>query len=163
MKSYLFSLCLLCSMAATAQTLDVPKVTYAAEADYARQHDKVIEVVNHLQNFPADVYTTRRKEAVSYLTTWFNGTPDVDLTLEAFTVPYLGYGESKVIYLGEYAKQLLREPEADRLTLNLAAMESVLNYYRDNIDVFGRDAAFDKLAKLQEKGKLAKFIEKQLS
>ncbi len=163
MKNYLFSLCLLCCTAAAAQTLNVPSVTYASGDDYARQNDKVVEIVNHLQNFPADVYTTRRKEAVSYLTTWFEGTPDVDLTLEEYTQPYLQYGEARVIYLGEYAKQMLREPETDRLSLNLAAMESVLNYYRDNIDVFGKNAAFDKLAKLQEKGKLAKFIEKQLS
>ncbi len=163
MKLYLILLLLCCSVLVAAQPLEVPEVTYSSAADYMRQNDKVVEVVNHLQNFPADVYTARRKEAAAYLLKWLAGTPDVTVTLESYAVPYLKYGESMIIFMGEYAKQLLREPGDDRLACNLAAMESVLNYYRDNLDVFGRDTEYEKLAKLQEKGKLARFIEKQLN
>ncbi|WP_116127048.1 hypothetical protein [Lewinella sp. IMCC34183] len=163
MKQYLLPVFLFSSLFAAAQTLTIPDVTYDGPEDYAAQHDKIIEVVNHLENFPADVYTDHRQDAAAYLMTWLQGSPDVTVTVETYAAPLMGYGESLVIFMGEYAKHVIQDPEADVLTYNVAAMESVINYYRDNVDVFGRNKAFDKLAKLQEKGRLEKYIGKQLS
>ena len=163
MKQYLLPVFLSCSFFAAAQQIDVPEVEYRSEADYAAQHEKVIEVINHLENFPADVYTEQRKQAAAYLMTWLQGSPDVTVTVQSYAAPLLGYGESLVIFMGEYAKHVIRNPEGDELTYNVAAMESVINYYRDNVDVFGRNKDFDKLVKLQEKGKLEKYIDKQIS
>ena len=163
MKQYLLCLSLFLTAFCSAQHIEIPKVTYESPEDYAAQHDKVIEVINHLENIPADVYTDERKEAAAYLMTWLQGSPDVTVTVESYAAPFMGYGEALVIFMGEYAKHMIQNPEADALTYNLAAMESVINYYRDNVDVFGRNKEFDKLAKMEEKGKLAKFIDKQLS
>ncbi len=163
MKHSLLLLSLFLSAFCTAQHIEVPEVTYDAPEDYAEQHEKVIEVVNHLENIPADIYQGERKKAAAYLMTWLQGSPDVTVTVESYAAPYMGYGETLVIFMGEYAKQVIQQPEAEALTLHVAAMESVINYYRDNIDVYGRNKDFDKLAKLQEKGKLEKYIGKQLS
>ena len=162
MKNYLLAFSLLCGTFAGAQEISIPEVNYRTEADYAAQNDKVIEVIDHLQRFPADVYASRRKEAVAYLVEWLTGTPDVIVELHAFAAPYLGYGESMAIFMGSYAKVDLQDPEADEYAKNMTALESVAEYYLDNTDVFGRDKQMDKLVKLSEKDKLGKLIAKEL-
>lgn len=162
MKNYLFAFTLLCSGFATAQEITIPEVTYRSESDYAAQNDKVIEVVDHLRRFPADVYASRRKEAVAYLVQWLTGTPDVTVSLHEFAAPYLGYGESMAIFMGRYAQLDLQDPEADEYEKNVTALESVAEYYLDNTDIFGRDKQLDKLVKLQEKDKLGKLVAKEL-
>ena len=162
MKNYLLALGLFCSAFSFAQEITIPNVDYRTEADYTAQNDKVIEVVDHLRRFPADVYESRRKEAVSYLVKWLTGTPDVTVKLHAFALPYLKYGESMAIFMGSYAKLDLQDPEADEYAKNMTALESVAEYYLDYTDVFGRDKQLDKLVKMQEKDKLAKLVTKEL-
>ncbi|MGB3798163.1 MAG: hypothetical protein WA952_00030 [Lewinella sp.] len=162
MKNFLLALSLFCSTFSYAQEITIPDVNYRSEADYTAQNDKVIEVVDHLRRFPADVYESRRKQAVTYLTKWLVGSPDVTVELHAFAMPYLQYGESMAIFMGSYAKLDLQDPEADELAKNLTALESVAEYYLDNTDVFGRDKQLDKLVKLQEKDKLGKLVTKEL-
>ncbi|WP_116106566.1 hypothetical protein [Lewinella sp. IMCC34191] len=162
MKNYLLAFSLFCGTFAFAQEISIPNVNYRTEADYTAQNEKVIEVVDHLRRFPADVYESRRKEAVSYLTQWLVGTPDVTVELHAFAMPYLQYGESMAIFMGSYAKVDLQDPEADEFAKNMTALESVAEYYLDNTDVFGRDKQLDKLVKMQEKDKLTKLVAKEL-
>ena len=162
MKNYLLALSLLCSTFVFAQEITIPEVDYRTEADYTAQNEKVIEVVDHLQRFPADVYASRRKEAVTYLVKWLTGTPDVTVEIHQFALPYLKYGESMAIFMGSYAKLDLQDPEASEYEKNLTALESVAEYYLDNTDVFGRDKQLDKLVKMQEKDKLAKLVTKEM-
>ncbi len=162
MKNYLLAFSLFCSCFVFAQEITIPDVNYRAEADYTAQNEKVIEVIDHLRRFPADVYESRRKEAVSYLVKWLSGSPDVTVELHEFTMPYLQYGESMAIFMGSYAKLDLQDPEADEYAKNMVALESVAEYYLDNTDVFGRNKQLDKLVKMQEKDKLAKLVTKEL-
>ncbi|PPK88734.1 hypothetical protein CLV84_1705 [Neolewinella xylanilytica] len=162
MKNYLLALGIFYSAFSFAQEISIPNVTYRSAADYTAQNEKVVEVIDHLRRFPADVYESRRKEAVSYLVKWLSGTPDVTVELLPFTMPYLKYGESMAIFMGSYAKLDLQDTEADEYNKNLTALRSVAEYYLDNIDVFGRDKQMDKLVKLEEKDKLAKLVTKEL-
>ena len=148
---------------ASAQQLSVPEVNYASAQDYGEQKDKVLEVIEYLQHSPANTQKATRRAATSFLIVWLEGTPDITVTLGPIATPFMQYGEGLAIFLGGYTKYALTAPgTVDPLSANLAATQAVLDYYRRNKSVYGYDKELEKLVKKEERGKLEKWVAKQI-
>jgi hypothetical protein len=144
--------------------IDIPRVTYTSEDDYADQRNKVLEVIDFLQDTPADETPALRRRAGQYLITWLEGTPAVTVTIESFISPFMDHGESLLIFMGGYTEYALTHSgQVDRLEVNLAATEAVVDYYEKNKATIGRHRTLDKLLRQREKGKLRKWVAGRLS
>lgn len=154
---YLFSLPLF------SQDFDVPEdITLNSEADYAKYDADVIKAYQWLMETPINEQPEKRKEVSAFFILWLTGAPSVSVEVNADILTFMKTEGCLFIFMGGWTKYVLETQDKDKVKGNLAGVESVIEFYKKNKAVLGKDKAIEKYIKLQEKGKLEEHIAKKI-
>ncbi len=167
MKLFL-PLVLLCTGVAVAQSPPGPDAKPLAQAEFAARDvaetpelpampDEVADLIQYLQESPADYDPHQRKIAAKKLDTWVQESPAVNLTLSEAILPYLQYAEARTLFTCGYVQYTASHPVAA-----VAGGRTLISYYQDNMHILGRDELLDKLVDLRENGRLDGFVRRRV-
>lgn len=159
----LLALIFFISLQSFSQDFKVP-ANYKLEAaeDYAKYEQDVIDAVTWLQNTPVNEERGRRKEVVRFLMQWITGSPTVTIEIGKL-VTFMDDADYLMLFMGGWTKYALTTKDfTDKVKGNQAGIESVIDFYKKNKDIMGTHKGVEKYIKLQEKGKLAKYIESKV-
>jgi hypothetical protein len=107
---------------------------------------------------------SKRKEASAFLLKWVTGSPYVHIEISPEIVSFAGTSpDLLMIFLGGWAKHSI-ESEAydDKVTGNVAGLESAIEFYDTNKGLLPKDKSVEKYMKMQKKGTLKEFVEKKV-
>ena len=151
-------------MTLNGQDFTVPKgVELESKEDYVAQNDNVIAAVNWLTNTHLNREPKKRKRVNAYLLQWLTGTPTVSLTLQPGLADYGSCADCLMVYMGGYAKAVIEAGnEDDKLSNNVAAVRTVLQFYQKSEGAIGKNKLIQKLLKQEEKGKLEAEVAKRM-
>ncbi len=172
MKVFL-PLVLLCTGVAVAQSSPGPDAKPLAQTEFAARDvaetpelpampDEVADLIQYLQESPADYDPHQRKIAAKKLDNWVQESPAVNLTLSEAILPYLQYAEARTLFTCGYVQYTVSHPVADPGAAKVAGMRTLMSYYQDNMHILGRDELLDKLVDLRENGRLDGFVRRRV-
>jgi Tfp pilus assembly protein PilF len=136
-----------------ARTTGTTTVT-GEQADEATQ---AVEWFDWLYNTPVGAEPEKRKKVNADLILWITNTSLVTVEVKEKIVPYMDQGECLVIYLGAYAKYVLRNSN-NVVEANQYATTHVLDFYEKNRDALGPNKGAEKLLRMRKEGKLEDYI-----
>jgi len=147
-----------------AQSSPVPEnYILKAKDDYAKYQDDVIKTVDWLQNASWAESPESRKPANAFIVSWITGSPDVTVTLGSALIKYTDKNpELLVIYLGNYAKYAIQHKgDFNKTQADLAAIKALIEKYSKETN-HKKDKGIEKLAQLDQDGKLEDWIRSDL-
>ncbi len=165
MKKQLLILTIIISSICTySQNYEVPKdYKLVLAEDYAPYEEDVIKTVDWLIETPINISTSKRKEANAFLFQWISGSPKVKIELNTDVV-FFECSDCLMVFLGGWTKDNILKNEYDNLIQgNLAGIDAVIEFYKKNKKIFGKDKAVEKFIKLKSKGKLEAYIEGKIT
>ena len=180
MKTIVPSVSFLCvgCVGLSAQTFEVPENYHLnVKTDYEFYEPVVVKCVDWLIATPIDQEQDKRKAAYKFLLQWCIGSPTVHINVNTdiiFDIRDERVPNYLLIFMGGWAKNAieadihqatLEESAADKdaqLSGNVAGIEAVLVFYENNKGQLPQNANIEKLLKLQQKGRLEKYVKKLL-
>ncbi len=151
------------SLALNAQDFEVPKDYRLVDGeDYAPYEQDIIHCVDWLINTPLNEQTEKRADANKFLLQWLTGSPDVHIEIKPEIVTFLSTTpDLLMIFMGGWAKYSLKTKKFDdKINGTLKGIESVIEFYQKNRGFLKKDKHVEKYIKMQEKGKLTEYVEK---
>lgn len=167
MKRTFFALlfcCVLFGYNAHAQSSPVPEnYVLKSKDDYAKYQDDIVKTVDWLQNASWNDSPENRKPANAFIVNWITGSPDVTVTLGSALIKYTDKNpELLVIYLGNYAKYAIQhKADFNKTQADLAAIKALIDKYNKET-THKKDKGIEKLAQLDQDGKLEDWIRSDL-
>lgn len=161
-----FMVSALLSISSFAQTPSIPQdYTLDSDEDYAPYHQSVVELTNWLESTPMDENVEQRNEAIKFVFTWVQGSPDVSVILNAELIPFTEKNPDLIFtYLFRQAAYLIEHPEEkDMVKVQKLALESCISVYLENLGKgIVKDKAMNKIIKMRDKGTMEAWIESKL-
>lgn len=151
------------SLVLNAQDFEVPKDYKLVEAeDYAPYEQDILDCVDWLMNTPLNKQTEKRINANKFLLQWLTGSPNVHIEIKPEIVTFISTTPDLImIFMGGWAKYSLESRKFDdKINGTLKGIESVIEFYQKNREFLKKDKHVEKYIKMQEKGKLNEYIEK---
>ncbi|WP_281763452.1 hypothetical protein [Neptunitalea lumnitzerae] len=163
-KLLIFSFLLVAKSIVYGQEIEVPvNPVFESEADYKAYETKVLEAIDWAAYTPVNTETDKRKKVNAFLLEWMSGTPYIDIVVSDGLVPYMEHPECFMVFMSGWTKySLTHNYTNNELDCALAGTEHVIIFYEKNKSALGKIGSIEKLIKLQKKGKLKNYIEKQL-
>ena len=137
-----------------AQDFTIPTVDYSDEASYRAQEQNVVDAVDYLINNPVNRKPAKRQAVNSYLLEWVTGTPTMTISLSQEVAPFMECGDCLLLYMGAYAKETIVNAGGSVADHNVAAVNTVLDFYEKERAALGKNKEAEKFLKLRKKGKL---------
>lgn len=138
----------------TNYTLDKPE-------DYKLLEKDVITTINWLYNTPVNEQAEKRMEANAFFIKWTSGTPDVHIGIDGNVVNFMENPELLIMYIAGWAKYSIETGnDNDKIAGTLAGIEMAISFYEKNIKHLKKDKNVEKYIKMQKKGTLKEYIEK---
>lgn len=162
MKS-ITALAILCftllSSISEAQELVIPKGYKLEEAsDYAKYHDKIVEITRWLEVTPTSVSASKRAEAQAFLMKWVTGSPNVTITIRMNYMDLFNKNpELMTVFFGGWSSYVIEHPDdSEEPAAAYAAIESLLKAYQ--LDGVKKDKKVEKVLKMHKAGSLKDWI-----
>lgn len=134
-------------------------LTMETAADYERLEPLVIKAYDRLRSSPVDQAPEERKQLGAFLLQWITGSPSVSIEISEGLVPYIDQADLLVIFMGGWTKYELQNKGSSKKDQSaLFATEEVIGFYKANVKALGKNKEVEKLAKMQEEGKLKAHI-----
>jgi phosphoketolase len=147
----------------SAQEFTVPKDLQLETAeDYLAQNDNIIAAVIWLRDTHLNKEQQKRKRVNTSLLQWLTGTPTMTLTLGPGLADYGNCADCLMLYMGGYAKAVIESGNDDPLATNVAAVRTVMDFYRTSKGRIGKNKVLQKFLKMEEKGKLEAEVAKRM-
>lgn len=172
--SFLFMGC----VGLSAQTFEVPENYHLnVKTDYTFYEPDVVKCVDWLINTRIDQETEKRQAASSFLLQWCMGTPTINVVIDENVVSPITdkqVPDYVLLFMGGWAKDAIesdarhttiassKESKDEMLAGNVAGLEAVLAFYETNKGLVPANENIEKLLKLQQKGRLEKYVKKLL-
>lgn len=172
--SFLFMGC----VGLSAQTFEVPENYHLnVKTDYEFYEPVVVKCVDWLIATPIDQEQDKRKAAYKFLLQWCIGSPTVHINVNTdiiFDIRDERVPNYLLIFMGGWAKDAIesdarhttiassKESKDEMLAGNVAGLEAVLAFYETNKGLVPANENIEKLLKLQQKGRLEKYVKKLL-
>jgi len=152
-------LLLLVTTTITAQEVEIPNnVKFEKAEDYKKNEPLVLESIAWLQKTPLSEKPEKRKEVNAYLLKWMTGSPTVSIEVVSGIVP-VDCADCLFTFLSGWTKYSLENNYAkDKIDCAVAGAEHVIEFYKKNKAVLGKQSDIEKMIKRQKKGKLRKYI-----
>ncbi len=150
---------------AISQTFEVPKnYSLVQIPDYNKYEPDVLKGIDWLQNTPLGKEDAKRKEAYAFILKWMMGSPTVTIVVNGDIVKFSSENPDLVfIFMAGWTKYSLQTKDFKNQVIgNLKGIEAVIDFYKRNKEKLVKDKQVEKLIKLQEKGKLEKYIAKKI-
>jgi len=138
---------------------DETKIELKTKEDYIKYEEKFIDDYKWLINTPLGKDQQKRKEKNAFILQWVSGCPYIHVDISEKIVTYPKCGECLMIFLGGWADYAIKTKEYDnKYKGNLIGTESVINFYKKNKSIIGKNKGVEKLIKLQDQKKLNDYI-----
>ena len=149
------------SIGLQSQNFEVPKDYKLKKAeDYASYENTVIDCVNWLETVPLNEQVNKRKDANTFLLEWVSGSPNTHVEINQAIVTFSTTSPGMLmVFIGGWVKYALEEKgNDDKVAGGLAGLESVIEVYKSNKNIIGKDKNIEKYIKMQSKGKLLDYV-----
>ena len=162
----------------SAQTFEVPENYHLnVKTDYEFYEPIVVKCVDWLIATPIDQEQDKQKAAYRFLLQWCIGSPTVHINVNTdiiFDIRDERVPNYLLIFMGGWAKDAIesdarhttiassKESKDEMLAGNVAGLEAVLAFYETNKGLVPANENIEKLLKLQQKGRLEKYVKKLL-
>ena len=162
----------------SAQTFEVPENYHLnVKTDYTFYEPDVVKCVDWLINTRIDQETEKRQAASSFLLQWCMGTHTINVVIDENVVsPIMDkqVPDYVLLFMGGWAKDAIesdarhttiassKESKDEMLAGNVAGLVAVLAFYETNKGLVPANENIEKLLKLQQKGRLEKYVKKLL-
>lgn len=114
----------------------------------------VVPTINWLQNTPIDTNTNLRKRHDNFVMYWLQKNEDVVVNMPEYLLRFQNASrELYFIYSGGWIKHALVTGDHSQKGCAMAAVKSVLDFYKDDMGV-PQDDYLDNLLKIEQQGKL---------
>lgn len=131
-------------------------------SDYAKYEKDVLGAAEWLLKTPPGAEDAKRKAVSSFFFQWVSGAPNVAVEIKEYLTPVVTTSPNMMmIFMAGYVQHVLKTKKQDALSGNIAAVNSVLDYYQGNKGV-EKTETLDQLLKLRQEGKLDAYIKEQL-
>lgn len=154
------------SFGSLAQTIEIPKDYKLKEAaDYEKYESEVLQCITWLKGNSLDKNKSKQKRAMKFVMDWVDGSPDVMVMIDGNLLNFLDSSPHLLFYFiaGWTENSVMTENHKDVSANALAGMEMVLQVYKNNKGLTGKDKAVEKWLKLQAKGKLKEQVDKKMA
>jgi len=165
-----FAIILLCTFSNNAftQELDLEnagKIEFQNEEDYAAFENELVKYIDWLES--NSLNHPQRQNVHALIIKWAEGTPKITIDINSYIVDFSKKNSGfLVLYIGGWIKYSLQNPtdKNDKLKVNLAALNSVLDFYEKGKD-FGvkKNKHIAKVLKKRKKGELESWMEKEIN
>lgn len=149
-----------------AQAFEIPDFySFETPEDYETYEQDVLAGINWLLETPMDEQTAKRQKTNAFVLKWMTGTPKVTLQINPNVLPFMTTSpELLIVFMAGWTKHALeqqayKEPRSG----TLAGLEAVIAFYTKNKAAMGKDKNVEKFIKLQKKGELQAFVEKEVA
>lgn len=167
LKHLIFILLCIFSNNAFTQDLDLEnagKIEFKGKEDFAKFEKDLVKYINWLES--NSLNHPLRQNVHALVIKWAEGAPNVTIDINEYMVDFSKKNpEFLVLFIGGWIKQALKNPEEkeDKIKLNLAALNSVLDFYEKGKD-FGvkKNKHIAKVLKKRKKGTLEDWMKKEI-
>ncbi len=161
-----------------AQTFEIPKdYQLVTKEDYAPYEPDIVKCVDWLISTPIDKEREKRKEVSAFLIKWVSGSPSVHVSLDEKNLSFMDekVPELLLVFIGGWVKNTIetnnykntvakaKEDTDGMVAGNMAGIEAVINFYNNNKKLLPKNKSIENYIKLQKKGKLKSYIEKNIA
>jgi hypothetical protein len=149
-----------------AQAFEIPDFySFETAEDYESYEQDVLAGINWLLETPINEQTAKRKKTNAFVLKWMTGTPKVTLKIQASVVPFMSTSpDLLLVFMAGWTKHALEQQAyKDARAGTLAGLEAVIAFYTRNKAAMGKDKQVEKFVKMQQKGTLVAFVEKEVA
>ncbi|MCP9612618.1 hypothetical protein [Coprobacter tertius] len=163
-KQVLLFFVLFLSAVVYADGFEIPKnYKFEKESDYAAYEKDIIDCVDWLIATPVNEQVEKRQKAYEFLLLWTEGAPKPMVVIFPEIVQFTDFTDGLVIFVGGWVRYSLKTRDfEDRVAAVTAGLEAVNEFYTLNKDRLQKDDRIEKYIKLQKKGKLKKYVQKNI-
>ncbi len=143
----------------------VPKnVKFDNKEDYATYEPQVKETIDWLLVTSLGKEPNKRTEANAFLMMWLTGTPNVSINVNTDFLPFVKKSPELLMpfIAGCVRYSLDNNYSKDDVQINIAGIETIVAFYRNNRGYLKKDDNIEKYEKLMGKGKLEEDIRKMI-
>ena len=147
-----------------SQGFEVPEnYEFKVAADYTRYEKKIIEAANWLKETAFDDQVELRKKVSAFVVTWINGSPTVNVELNAIIMDFDKKNQGMLIlFMAGCAKYVLENNYSkDMRAKHKAALHDMISVYKAGKGI-RKDKKMEKLIKMDEEGKMDEWLEENL-
>jgi len=159
MRIIFFALLICSPFTSLAQEFTIPD--YQSGEDYSKQEENLLKVIEWLKTHPTD--HPDRTTANAYVMAWATGSPTVSIGITEYVMSLNdGNPQYLLLFIGGWIEYALNnKDDYSEFEANYAAVNTIVAYYSKDIYA-EKDKDLDKLVKLNKKGKLKDWVQKQL-
>lgn len=151
--------CLLLSMPAAAQDMEVPSKLPTTKEEFVKSEAEFIKATQWLENTPVGTTTDKRKQMNGWVLAWITNSPTVTITVLApLLKPFEKNPDLMIVFMGGYARYCLQNNYSkDELKCNTAGMKSAINCFNLGGDL-KKDKNLSKVVDEDKDGKLEEWV-----
>ena len=144
-----------------SQTVEIPEdIELKSKEDYKNSESLVKECIDWYHNTPLGDQPDHRKEVSAFLLQWLTGSPTVSIEIASGIFP-MDCPECLVTFMNGWTQYALNNDYSkDKVAGALAGAQHLIEFYKKNKSVMGKQKEIEKLIKLQKKDELKAHIEK---
>lgn len=160
----LFLLATVFSFPAAAQDYQVPQnVKLEVAEDYPQYEKDVIATTRWLAKTRPGSKPIMEKNAAKFLLQWLTGAPNVTITLNPKTAPFMECGSCLLVFMGGWATYVIESGDnQNQVKGTMAGLELVMSHYETYKDSIGKQKGIEKLIKKRDKGTLEEWVAAQI-
>lgn len=147
-----------------SQDFQVPKeYNLKVAADYTALEKDVISAAKWLTTTALDEQVQKRKEVSAFVVSWINGSPTVNVELNASIIDFDKKNEGMlVIFMAACARYVLENNYSkDMRAKHRAALRDMMSVYKSGAGI-KKDKKMEKLIKRDEEGKIDEWLAENL-
>ncbi len=164
MKKYIFLVIALFTLSLTSQAqhfIIADDIKLGFPEDYKTHEDLTYEITKFLIDTPIDKYPQDRANVSKFMFEWISGCPYMDIVIYDKLMP-LDNGPLTMVFIAGWIKYSIENSYTnDVKKCALAAIKTMNAFYLEN-EVYLDSKFVKKMIKLEKKGKLEKYVSKQV-
>ena len=148
----------------SAQDFEVPaNYQLNAKEDYGKYEKDIIAAAKWLLTIPFNEQKEKRKEVASFVIKWVNGSPSVNVELNATIIDFEEKNPGMLpLYMAGSARYVLENNYSkDMRAKHKAALKGMIEVYKSGKGI-KKDKKMEKLVKSDEDGKLDEWLAENL-
>lgn len=160
----------LVSSVAFAQTNTTPKYTvpddyeFLLPEDYDKYQPQILEAIDWYLWRSMGMDSYKREKAATFFMQWIAGSPTVSIEIDTNITEFMDTNPQLLLpFTMGATKYVINHTDADKIKTNVAAIQTIIDYYHKNRAFMDKDNLIEKYENLLKKKKLEAYISKNLS
>ncbi len=130
--------------------------------DYVKYESVIVDGYRWLMETPVDKYEENRRAVSMFILQWIAGSSKVSVKLSEKIVTYGDCPECVMIFMSSWANYVLKTKDNNEFKGTMEGTKSVIQFYKKNKKLLGKNEAIEKYIELQNSNKLEEYIKSNL-